>query len=194
MPLSEEEYGKRVDVCAAKKRTEFIPNGKPTHARQMLRAIFTYAHKEVRIYSGSLRLRRKPDDGEAVDIFAYPDLIAAASVFLQRPGTRLAIVTDEEIEEGADNTFLKELVRVASGTSHPQTKLTVGLLPRAGCGLDFSSHFCTIDDTGYRYETDHRKPEAFGNFGDSVITGRLLEVFDFLQECAEPYPLNFQGQ
>jgi hypothetical protein len=168
-----ERYKLLVDRCARERLDYVISNGSPEHARILIAKLFDTARQVASIVSGQLI----DSTEKGVEIYAYNEVIACASQFLRREGTKLKIVLEEAIHLQLENRFVKTIV------NDSDRKGTVVIYPATeAVNATRTPHLMVTDALGYRLELDNKKVEAFANFGDDRGAESVIVLFKKLED------------
>ena len=144
------------------------------HALIILTNLFVNAKDHVRIAANKLY------NDEVVNTKEY---IESMRTFLDKNDTKLSILitkkpSKEEIKKSPkENTFYWMLF---NHPAYSQGRVEI----KEGNGKSFHDkdgqqiNFCTGDDKMYRLENAIVERKAIANFGDSEMTGKLIETFD----------------
>ena len=174
MSIEMEEYREAVNYYAQKGDYYLLHNRGNDHALIILSTIFENAKKHIRIAANKLC------NDEVVNTKKY---IESMKKFLDQKDTRLDILikekpTKEEVNQfGRETTFYWMLF---NHEAYRQGRVVI----KEGKGKCFRGpdeqqiDFCTGDDSMYRLESDIVNRQATANFGDTKITGILIQSFD----------------
>lgn len=169
-----EQYRIAVKDYASKNRNYLFHNQGDEHALIILTNLFANAKHHVRIAANKLY------NDEVVNTRDYIDSMKS---FLDRNDTRLSILitnrpSTEEIKKcPKENTFYWMLF---THPAYSQGRVQI----KEGNGKSFQDkdgqqiNFCTGDTMMYRLESSIVERKAIANFGDSDMTGKLIEAFD----------------
>ena len=178
----ERYYFETVEEVLEGRENIIISNGKPEHAVYLIHKFLTGAREAVRLFSG--RLSRVY---EGVLVYDRPEVAEAAQQFLRRGGKLTAIVgAGLDVDEGqsADEHPLVSAAREVQKQGQLRGVLDIRQAPPHALDAlrkaDYDHHWMTMDADAYRLETDTKRIRAHVNFGDSVMTGRLVTIFDKL--------------
>jgi len=161
--LLDPNYKRIIDECAREKKNLEISNGNSTHAAYLIKALFEKAKKEIYIYTGSL----------SDDVFGHQELIDVAVAFLKREGSSLKIA----YQENCDKDTIKSRKFVQRILNNDLIKNRLEVWDVSSAFKDITNHFTLMDETAYRFETDHAKKRAIANFGDFASAKTLKGSF-----------------
>lgn len=169
-----EQYRMAVKEYASKNIDYLFHNQGDEHALIILTNLFMNAKNHVRIAANKLY------NDEVVNTKDYIDSMRS---FLDRNDTKLSILItrkpskDEIKNSPKENTFYWMLF---NHPAYSQGRVEI----KEGKGKSFYDkdgqqiNFCTGDDKMYRLENAIVERKAIANFGDSEMTGKLIETFD----------------
>jgi hypothetical protein len=155
-----DEYRKIIQLLSTGMINQQIPNGKPLHAAILLEAMFKKARREMRIFSRDL----------APSTYDAPELIEAAEDFLKR-GLRLKVLIQDR--QSASEVERRKIVRRLKEIGGMDLRFAEGAYSRQD-----AKHMAVMDETGYRFETDHNKTIAIANFNEPAAASELASAFD----------------
>jgi len=162
--LIDPNYKRIIDECAKDQKNLEISNGNSIHATYLIKALFKNAEKEIRIYTGSL----------SDEIFGNDELIDTAIKFLTEKEDRSVKIAYQEICD-EDTIKSREFVKEILNNDRIKNKLEVWDVSSAY--KDITNHFTLMDETAYRFETDHENKRAIANFGDYASAKTLKGSF-----------------
>lgn len=169
-----DQYRMAVKEYASKNINYLFHNKGDEHALIILTNLFVNAKKHIRIAANKLY------NDEVVNRKEY---IESMKSFLDKNDTRLSILitkkpTKEEIAScPKENTFYWMLF---NHPAYSQGRIEI----KEGLGKSFRDkdgsmiNFCTGDDRMYRLETAVIERKAIANFGDPIMTEKLINVYD----------------
>ncbi len=181
-------YLKVVDRACAASKDMLIGNGNATHAVFLMDRFFAYAQRKVRLFSGSL-VQTVPYQGDqSLLVYASTRLVKSAGKFLERPKARLHILLEGDLDVPPGESRLAHPLIAAAAKSPEKYSLkrVSGEWLDALRAKDFLLHWMTVDDTGFRLETDPDQHTALANFRSPKHVKVLSELFDRLEQHAEP--------
>jgi len=161
----EAAYYLSIDECAKEGRNQFIENSMQAHATYLMVKLFQNAAQAVRLFSGSMG-----------KVYASPELIKEAIAFLQKSGSSLNIVLENDIDGGHPDRH-PLIAAINSIKEHIKGTVIVRKLSD-----DFKitdrKHFMVMDSKAYRVEYDHDNTKAIANFGDAERATEWVNYFD----------------
>ncbi len=162
-------YYELANELYANKENKDFDNGLPSHALWGIYKLFEMAEKSIQIFSGSLR----PKEQES-DFFAHPKLLKKVKEFLQKDGTKLDILIENNLMNNHPFLELKEEYQ----------NLNIQKINTAGK----FHHFVVSDERGYRFEEDdtNKKVIAKFNFNNPEIAKKLSIIFGLLSHDSKP--------
>ena len=179
---TEEErlYFKLIDDAFEDGKKERFSNSRPEHAVYLLYKLIDGAKESVRIFSGNLAR-----DFRGVLAYGEPKVAEAAVAFLQKEGSKLSIITVEDLDVDQDHGLLDHPMLAQISESEIRGELVLAKGSQEDWNA-FKYHFIVVDDQALRVEYDTKDAKAFVNFGDSELAKSLGEIFDvFLRNSEE---------
>lgn len=176
----EKRYRRLIDESAEKKLDRRISNSESEHAVYLLYKLLGAAENNVLIHTG--RLSREFKGFKA---YSDPTIIEKVLSFLRNEGTRVEIITDDDLDvadgEGpVDHPMLKAIAE--------ETQMRGELkLYRAPDGLRerFKYHLVVVDNQATRVEYDPDAGKAFVNFGNGSLASTVVEAFRIIRGRSE---------
>ena len=169
-----EHYRKLVKRLADEGSSDLIPNGGTEHAEVLIENIFLHARDVVRVFSGELNAR----------VYGASNIVENAKEFMQSgSGKKLQIL----IQDYSYDDHLRY-------EKHDLIHMCYEKLGSDACEIKavddidkvVDSHFVVMDDIGYRFEPDRKKPAAIGCFNDPEMAQELIVAFDKMFERGKP--------
>jgi len=174
-------YFRLIDDALKYRANRKIKNTKPAHTVYILNKFFSCARRNVRIYTG--RLSRSVG---ALRAYADPDIVRSAVEFLRREDSRLSIIIlgEPDVDPGqpigshpllaaiSEADGIRGTVRVVRGNTSEWD--------------EFPYHFMIMDSEAVRIEFDGNCTDAAARFGDAHFAGRLVRIFDELEQSGTP--------
>ena len=168
-------YFNMVDAAFKAREHKVITNGKPAHAVYLLHKLLDGAERTVCVYTGKLMQTFG-------DVMAYgdPEMAASAVKFLEKAGTKLAIVVADGVDvpngsRPGTHPFIKAILD-AGHRIKGEWSVTIG------GQASFMYHFLVMDERALRIEVDTDNAQAYANFADPTLAKKLAQIFDRLQE------------
>lgn len=182
---AESEYFTNVDIQFEASLPATISNGSAVHATYLIAKIFQKAKSTVHVLTGSLT-RHSPE--EDVDIWANKHLVKALGEFLERPGTRLEILSLKDIDQGKDTHPVFMALK-----GMPKSRVGIYKANKIFEELDIP-HFMVMDGMSFRLETDTDKKKAVMELNNKKEAGKLESLFRVLCSSAQSiYPEPVSG-
>lgn len=177
----EREYVDLLAEAVRKGGVASFSNDSLLHAAHIIRWFFICAKKEVRIFSGNLSRYGDHANGSkkgSMKAYADEDILSAISLFLMFKNTKLRIVVEEEeLDGGTDSHPLVIRLNELRKDNKLKGSCKIAWFPDAE-KHPRRCHMTVMDRSAYRLETDHDKSKALVGFGDALVTGKLIDVFD----------------
>ena len=178
--VSLESYHEQVREAILLRSGAPVMNSNIDHATIITQEALANAKSKVRILSSKLD----------PTCYAHPGVIEAARYFLLDPDHRLEILIEaEEIDDNRNFDWHgHKLIREFKGKN-----AEVRLVPKAESAR-YSFNFMLLDDYGFRYEFDRRRPAAVAGFlpagAPNAQVENLSSVFSELWAASIPLKLN----
>jgi hypothetical protein len=159
------EYFKLIDKYAETHENFTIPNSEPKHAAYLLKTLFKNAQSTIRIFTGRL----------FEGVYGDENLIEEARNFLRKDSNNSIIIVYQEPlakDDILESAFIKSILN----DNQRQGEIKLWQSPEKFSTLN--NHFTVMDNTAFRFETDHGATKAIANFGDPLNAERLIDIFD----------------
>lgn len=165
------DYIALIDKCAETSENFPIPNSEPRHAAYLIKTLFKKARSAVRIFTGEL----------FEIVYGDKDLREEAREFLRRDeNNSIEIAYQKSLD--IDNSSLIQTIL--------NDKQKKGSLKIFNANIEkyqgFNNHFVVMDNTAFRFETDHANTKAMANFGDPANARKLVNIFDLIAKNSSP--------
>lgn len=180
---TDEEYCKLVDECVTNKSDATIANGKPEHARYLIKSLFDQASNQIKLYTGNLAIEANNGNG-SIPVYGWDILIQSVIDFLSDKKGKLSIVVQKNLDSGKEHPLIKEIK-----SANLENQVDIRTVSDNSDYNGLNSHFLVADNSAYRLEIDEEKIRAIANFNDSKMSSRLNGVFDVLYKNATIIPI-----
>lgn len=172
-----EEYYANIDSCAENKIDKPIPNGLAEHAVYLMTKMLSYATQHVRLFTGELAdsVTRNNGDTRTVLVYSDPKLIEAAKNFLQKEGSVLDILVQEDSGNIGSRQFVQTIKTMKA---NGEIKGSINIRKAGLEAMSLENHFILMDEIGFRLETDHKNTKAIANFRNEKVSLSLADTFD----------------
>ncbi|MDC9726798.1 MAG: hypothetical protein PSN35_03040 [Candidatus Thioglobus sp.] len=161
--MNTKDYEKKVVECLNAQQNEIILNCNIDHAEILIKQMFLNAAHTVNLLSNKLD----------ANLYERNDIVDAIRRFLNREGTTLNIAIEGNMDQGSI-----QLIGLLENHDINPVRIPDWLKEQ------YKYNFITMDDTGYRFETDREKHEAVVNFGDTQQTEKLNNIFNTILNLA----------
>lgn len=164
------DYEEVIEKAIRAKDGKPVYNGSIEHATVLLSKMFNVAKKSIRILSGNLNR----------EVYSKRGIPVRMDVFLSQGGEIRIIIEDHEgFPDHPVAALVEKYEKCEVKTLRQEAKSSIGY------------HMTTIDDFGYRFESDKDLPDAIAAFGDSALSNHLSDVFDDIwQNSCDEYSVN----
>ena len=198
---SERFYFERVSKLLNERADIRFSNGQPAHAVYLMKLFFQTAERRMRIFSGNLARRTE----KGILLYENPHVISASANFLCRPGNKLMIVLEKDIDVDDGQTadghpFIAEILK-RRNTGDMKGSLFLGKARQEDLKFlrdkKFLHHLVIMDEQAWRIEIDPvpNRVKAQVNAGDRAGAQTLVNLFDKVlfrraEKTIELLPLN----
>ena len=167
--IGETDMSYRDKVREAISRRDGTPlfNGSDVHASIIVEEMFLSAEQSMLLLVNSLAER----------IYGTPDMIRAATAFMERGGKLRILVEDGNRFKLDQHPLMCELL------PKYRNQIEVALVEQKLAG-DQVFNFAVVDDDGYRFEEDRNQVKAVVVFGDKKGAGILESMFEAFRRTA----------
>jgi hypothetical protein len=164
------EYIALIDKCAENSENFTIPNSEKRHAAYLIKTLFKKAQSTIRIFTGSL----------FEGVYGDKSLQEEARKFLRRDANNSVNIVYQESIDIDKSSFIQTIIQ------DEQKKGAIKIWRANEKFQDINNHFVVMDDTAFRFETDHANTKAIANFGDHENAIRLVDIFGRISQNSSP--------
>jgi hypothetical protein len=165
-------YEEIVEFLAKEKVNQRISNGRTEHAISLLKVMFKYAEKEIRIYTGCLF------DG----VYGDKGLLSAFKNFLLDENNKVFVL----LQNNVLNIDEHPMIQTANDLKKINSRGRFIVRHARGIYAQESvEHFAVMDKSGFRYELDDENKKAIANFNEPKTASNFIKAFDLAFELAE---------
>lgn len=173
-----ESYRKLVKKLADESSSTLVPNGGTEHAEVLIENIFSHADNAVRIFTGELNKQ----------VYGADDIVNYADYFLRKSSANKLMILIQNYDDELKFTD-HELIKMCE--EHVQSG-ACEIKAVSDVDKDVTSHFVIMDEIGYRFEPDRKKPTAVGCFNDVDGAKDLIDGFDRMFDRADKIELELE--
>ncbi|MGA3305348.1 MAG: hypothetical protein ABSC26_04990 [Stellaceae bacterium] len=181
-----DQYRDEVREAILLRDGEALINGSIEHAGIITQEALINAQDSVRILS----YRLDPD------CYADEAVLNAADYFLANPSHHLKILIEAGLWNDGNYDWTRHplIHKLHQSLTQQNPNFEIRLVPKA-LAEKYAYNFLVLDDYGYRYEEDRKRPTAVARFlpiddpkKEPVVN--LTNIFDSIWEGSEPLDLN----